>query len=80
MHLEVITPDETLFQGEATLVSLPGTDGSFALLNRHAPIISTLKAGQIKIVDAGRQTHFISIRSGVIEMSRNKATVLVEKG
>lgn len=76
----MLTPDEILYQGEAVLVSLPGSDGSFAMLNRHAPIISTLKQGTLKIIDAHKQTHTIAIRSGVVEMSHNKATILVEKG
>ncbi|MCS6981534.1 MAG: F0F1 ATP synthase subunit epsilon [Flavobacteriales bacterium] len=79
MLVEVITPDETLFSGSARLVSLPGSDGSFALLNRHAPIISTLKAGRLKIITQDNQTLFFEIQSGVVEMSRNKATILVEK-
>lgn len=79
MQVEVLTPDEVLFQGEAVLVSLPGSDGSFAMLDRHAPIISTLKRGTLKIVDAQKQTHSINIRSGVVEMSHNKASILVEK-
>lgn len=76
----MLTPDEILYQGEAVLVSLPGSDGSFAMLNRHAPIISTLKQGTLKIIDAHKQTHTIAIRSGVVEMSHNKATILVGKG
>jgi len=45
MKLEVITPEANLFAGEAVSVSLPGVDGFFQVLNNHAPIISTLKAG-----------------------------------
>jgi len=79
MQVIVITPDETLFSGEAKLISLPGSDGSFAMLNKHAPIISTLTAGTIKIVDKIDQVYNISIKNGVVEMNFNKASVLVEK-
>jgi F-type H+-transporting ATPase subunit epsilon len=49
MKLEVITPEANLFSGEAISVSLPGIDGFFQVLNNHAPIISTLKAGELKV-------------------------------
>ncbi len=52
MHLDIITPDKTIFSGEVNLVQLPGKDGSFEILPKHAPLISVLKAGKIKI-----QTH-----------------------
>jgi F-type H+-transporting ATPase subunit epsilon len=49
MILEIVSPEAKLFSGEVTSVSLPGVDGSFQLLNNHAPIVSTLKEGLIKI-------------------------------
>lgn len=79
MVLEIITPDKTLFQGEAKLVQLPGTDGSFEILNNHAPIISTLRSGSVKVVTAEGNTERIEIRSGVVEMNNNKAIILAEQ-
>ena len=77
MQLEIITPDKTLFEGTARSVTLPGSAGGFQLLENHAPIISTLKNGQIKIVtDADTQT--IDISSGVVEMLKNKVIILAE--
>ncbi|MES2589312.1 MAG: F0F1 ATP synthase subunit epsilon [Bacteroidota bacterium] len=49
MVLEVITPETKVFTGEVTAVSLPGIDGVFQILNNHAPIISALKKGSIKV-------------------------------
>ena len=49
MKLEIITPDATVFDGEASLVQLPGYDGSFEILKNHAPMISVLKKGSIRI-------------------------------
>ena len=77
MHLEIITPDKTLFEGTAKSVSLPGTEGGFQILENHAPIISTLKSGQIKI-DTGSGTELIDISSGVVEMLKNKVIILAE--
>jgi len=53
MHLEIITPEEKVFSGEADAVQLPGIDGLFQVLNNHAPIVSALKKGSIKINLAG---------------------------
>jgi F-type H+-transporting ATPase subunit epsilon len=49
MHLEIITPETKIFSGEAEAVQLPGLDGSFQVLNNHAPIISGLAAGRVKV-------------------------------
>lgn len=49
MLVEVITPEQKIFSGEAVAVQLPGTDGLFQVLNQHAPIISTLTSGEVKI-------------------------------
>ena len=45
MYLEIISPEATLFSGEIEALSLPGTNGSFQLLENHAPIVSTLQTG-----------------------------------
>lgn len=79
MQVEIITPDTVLFSGEAKLVQLPGTDGSFEILDRHAPIIATLGKGKIKVVDMAGQTQYIEVNSGVLEMSDNKANILAEQ-
>lgn len=49
MILEIVSPEATLFKGEVTSVSLPGVNGSFQILNNHAPIVSILKKGTVKI-------------------------------
>jgi F-type H+-transporting ATPase subunit epsilon len=77
MQIEIITPDKTLFEGTAKSVTLPGTDGGFQLLENHAPIISTLKKGKIKIeTDSGNE--LIEINSGVVECLKNKIIILAE--
>jgi F-type H+-transporting ATPase subunit epsilon len=78
MFIEIITPDKKIFSGEVSLVQLPGTNGSFEILNDHAPIISTLAKGKIKIVDAEKKTQFFEIKSGVVEVQKNKIIVLAE--
>ena len=78
MNLEIITPDKELFKGEASLVQLPGIDGLFEVLNNHAPLISALKAGKVKITDGQQQARFFDIDGGVVEVLENKVLVLAE--
>ncbi|MGE0018132.1 MAG: ATP synthase F1 subunit epsilon [Draconibacterium sp.] len=78
MHLEIITPDKKVFDGEVTLIQLPGSKGSFTILNNHAPIISTLEAGTIKVQDSSGKELFFKINGGVVEQLSNKLVVLVE--
>lgn len=78
MNIEIINPDETIFSGEVDLVQLPGKDGSFEILNNHAPLISVLKEGKVKVVDKSKQTQFFEIKGGVIEVLRNKILILAE--
>ena len=77
MQLEIITPEKNVYTGEVEMVNLPGSDGSFGLLNDHAPIVSTLKAGEIKIVENGNEQVF-QVNGGVVEVNNNKVIVLAE--
>ena len=77
MNLEIITPDTTVFKGEADLVQLPGIDGSFEILQNHAPLISALDKGKIK-VKKGNSEEFFEINGGVIEVLNNKVLVLAQ--
>lgn len=78
MHLEIITPDKKLFSGDVKAVQLPGTEGSFGILNNHAPLISTLKTGKIKITDTTQGVQSFDIKGGVVEVLNNNITVLAE--
>ena len=93
MILEIVSPEATLFKGEVTSVSLPGVDGSFQILNNHAPIVSILKQGTVKITAASfkfqkevedkftkinDQNFNLEIASGTIEMKDNKVIVLAD--
>ena len=78
MYLEIITPDKKVFEGEVNLVQLPGTKGSFTLLKNHAPIISTLDKGTIKVRDVSGKEHLFNVTGGVVENLGNKVIVLVE--
>ena len=93
MILEIVSPEAVLFKGEITSVTLPGVDGSFQILNNHAPIVSILKKGTVNIASqsfnfskevASRftkindQNYSLEIVSGTIEMKDNKVIVLAD--
>jgi F-type H+-transporting ATPase subunit epsilon len=78
MLLEIITPDKSIYSGEIKLVQLPGSMGSFEILKNHAPIISTLDKGKIKVIEESGKTLYFDIEGGVIENKDNKIIVLVE--
>ncbi len=76
MQVELITPDDVLFNEEAISVSLPGVDGRFQLLNLHAAMVSTLKEGDVVIETAGKEKKTFSIKGGILEILNNKAIIL----
>jgi F-type H+-transporting ATPase subunit epsilon len=77
MFIEIITPDKKLYSGEAVSARFPGTDGSFEVLNQHAPMISSLGKGTITL-QVGTAKENFPIDSGVVEVLKNKVVVLVE--
>ncbi len=79
MQVEIITPDKTIFTGNAFLVQLPGIDGSFEILDNHTPLISALKKGQVKIQkNKQEEAQFFEIKGGVVEVLNNKVLILAE--
>lgn len=92
MYLEIVSPEATLFSGEVESVIVPGTSGSFQMLNNHAPIVSTLKEGTVTIygkmvLDDAVQNKFkkqddnttlFEISSGTVEMRNNKLILLAD--
>ncbi len=78
MTLEIIAPDKKIFEGEVDLVQVPGSRGSFQILRNHAPIISTLETGKIRIVDQKGGETFFDVDGGVIEVKKNKIIILAE--
>ena len=79
MTLEILTPEKKLFSGEVFGVQMPGVSGSFEVLDKHAPLVSALKAGRVKVL-RDKQNHSANydIQGGFVEVLNNKVTVLVE--
>ena len=91
MYLEIVSPETTLFKGKVDSVAVPGVNGEFEMLNKHAAIVSTLKNGFVKIrgtFDLSEENtskfqkkdgaYWLAINSGTIEMNDNKIIVLAD--
>ncbi len=77
MQLEILSPEKKVYSGPADSVIFPGSEGSFQVLNNHAPMISSLKEGKIKIRNQKEEISF-TVKSGFVEVLKNNITVLVE--
>jgi len=78
MKIEIITPDKKIFEGEIKSVRVPGKKGSFQVLKDHAPIVSTLENGLVRIVDEEDKEIIYEISGGVIEVKANKIILLAD--
>lgn len=92
MYLEIVSPEATLFKGEVDSIAVPGVNGEFEMLNNHAPIVSILKEGHVKIfgnitleeevedkfTKGDDKGTWLAINSGTLEMKDNKVIVLAD--
>ncbi len=78
MQLEILTPEHKVYSGNVYGIQLPGIEGSFEILEKHAPMIATLGKGKMKILKDKNNTELYEITSGFVEVLNNKATVLIE--
>lgn len=92
MYLEIVTPEASIVSGEVDLVTVPGMEGSFQMMNNHAPIVSLLDAGEVRFkgnptIAEGFESKFtkkadgewsLQINGGTIEMNNNKIIVLAD--
>jgi F-type H+-transporting ATPase subunit epsilon len=91
MYLEIISPEQTLFKGDVESILFPGSHGDFQVLNDHAPIVSNLTKGKVKIIgkmtiqedvkdkfEFNEKQTILEIESGTVEMNNNQVTLLVD--
>ncbi|MBR6292643.1 MAG: F0F1 ATP synthase subunit epsilon [Bacteroidales bacterium] len=78
MKVKITKPDSTLYDSDAKLVQLPGTGGKFEILKDHAPIISSLQKGVIRLIDNDDKEHTFDIRGGVVKSQQNDLLILVQ--
>lgn len=78
MKLEIVTPDKKLFEGSVKSAVFPGSEGSFGVLNNHAAMIATLKAGKVELIEENNNKLEFVIKGGVVEVLKNNVVVLAE--
>lgn len=78
MYLEIITPEKKVYEGEVVSVKVPGALGSFEILNNHAPIVSSLDKGEVKVKTSKGDVLQYQVDGGVVEMMNNKVSLLIE--
>ena len=79
MFLQIISPSKIVFEGEVLSVKVPGEEGEFEMLNKHAAIVSSLNKGTIRIIKEDKSKDEIKIRSGFVEMQKNKIILFIEE-
>ncbi len=77
MNLVILSPEREIFSGAVKSVSVPGTDGGFQILDRHAPIVSSLKSGEVRVVTDKNETLAFAVDGGFVEMLNNEVALLV---
>ncbi len=78
MKVTVVSPEKTLFTGEAEGVKLPGELGRFEVLENHAPLISTLSPGRVQCCGGEGESFSVDVKGGFVEVARNEVSVCVE--
>lgn len=77
MKLDIISPEKVIYNGDTELVTVPGVNGSFTILEHHAPIISTLEKGKVIYRENGKDTE-LTINGGFVEAKNNVISICVE--
>ena len=77
MKVSILTPESSLYEGQAKAIIMPGLGGQFEVLDRHAPLISALSKGTIQLTDEKGEKHKFSIKNGFAEVLKNEVSILV---
>lgn len=78
MYLEILTPEKKVFEGDVTIATFPGADGSFQIMDNHAPLISLLKDGVVEYKSSKEASKNVAITGGVVEVLNNKIILLAD--
>ena len=79
MNLVALTPEKELFNGKIKSIKVPGASGQFEVLNGHAPIVSALGEGEVRILDDDGEAQTFKIEKGFIEVLNNEVSLLIQK-
>lgn len=77
LHLEIVSPEKVVFQGDVEMVEMPGKMGHFAILPGHAPIISSLGAGDVRVKPLGEKEIAFPCTTGYVECADNRVSLLL---
>jgi F-type H+-transporting ATPase subunit epsilon len=80
LHFELVTPERLVLSEDVYMVEVPGTEGEFGVLEGHAPFMSTVKDGELKVYASnGAAPRIIQVQGGFAEVNENGLTVLAER-
>ncbi|TNE64671.1 MAG: ATP synthase F1 subunit epsilon [Bacteroidetes bacterium] len=77
MHLVILSPEKELFSGTVKSVKVPGASGSFEMLENHAPIVSSLEEGEVRIIKENNEKMTLQVEGGFVEILNNEVSLLV---
>lgn len=77
-HLQVLTPEQVIFDDEVIALIAPGEDGYFGVLTNHAPLLASLKTGVLNITDKYNKKSYYKVSTGFLEVNHNKVSIIVE--
>jgi F-type H+-transporting ATPase subunit epsilon len=78
IHVDIVSAEGQIFSGEASMVFVPGSQGDLGIAPRHAPLLTTLKAGEIRVQSEGAEEQSFYVGGGSLEVQPNRVTVLAD--
>ena len=78
IHVDIVSAEGEIYAGEATMVFVPATGGEIGIAPRHAPLLTTMKAGEVRVQDPSGEEHLFWVGGGALEIQPHKITVLAD--
>ena len=78
IHVDIVSAEGEIYAGEATMVFVPATGGEIGIAPRHAPLLTTMKAGEVRVQDLNGEEHLFWVGGGALEIQPHKITVLAD--
>jgi F-type H+-transporting ATPase subunit epsilon len=78
IHVDIVSAEGQIFSGEASMVFVPGSQGELGIAPRHAPLLTTLKAGEVRVQSEGAEEQSFYVGGGSLEVQPNRVTVLAD--
>jgi F-type H+-transporting ATPase subunit epsilon len=78
IHVDIVSAEGHIFSGEATMVFVPGSQGELGIAPRHAPLLTTMKAGEVRVQSEGHEEQSFYVSGGALEVQPNLVTVLAD--